>query len=51
MEHSARSLQGWASDLKAESDRFSAMLGEELDGDASMWLRTYCEAAQSAVEA
>lgn len=51
LEHSARSLQGWASSRSAESDRLSAMIGEEPDGHAFMWLRTYCEAAQSRAEA
>ncbi len=51
MKHSAQNLEGWASSRSAEADRLAAIIGEKLDGDTFMWLRTSCEAAQARAEA
>jgi DNA-binding PadR family transcriptional regulator len=51
MERSAESLRGWSTSRSAEADRLSASTGEKPDGDAFMWLRTYCEAARAGAEA
>jgi DNA-binding PadR family transcriptional regulator len=51
LERSAESLRGWSTSHRAEADRLSASIGEKPDGDAFMWLRTYCEAARAATDA
>jgi DNA-binding PadR family transcriptional regulator len=51
LERSAENLRGWAGSLSAEADRLSASIGENPDGDAYMWLRTYCEAARAETDA
>jgi DNA-binding PadR family transcriptional regulator len=51
MESSAESLRGWASSRSAEADRLAASVGDKPDGDAFMWLRTYCEAARAKTDA
>ncbi len=51
MEHSAEYLRGWAGSRSAEADRLSTSIGEKPDGDAYLWLRTYCEAARAETDA
>ena len=51
MEHSAEYLRGWAGSRSAEADRLFASIGKKTDGDAFLWLRTYCEAARAKTDA
>jgi hypothetical protein len=51
MKRSADGLRGWAGSLRAEADRLAARVGESLDGDAFVWLRTHCEAARADTDA
>jgi DNA-binding PadR family transcriptional regulator len=51
MERSAGNLRGWAGSRSAEADRLCASIGEKPDGDAFMWLRTYCEAVRAETDA